>query len=140
MNEEKLIDCIVDYMTKNQLSDLLSKAQTYINENSWWGEICRHYCGRYDTKTAMRIKGFYSRNYNEIHQIVSSFQQFCIKLNASEWKTIKKHINQACRKRFNAGFTHFLSTKLQELGVHCYLDSTERNNWFKIGLDSWNGN
>ena len=151
----RLCKLFIEIMKNENLNDVTSVG-AYSNPSSFWGKLCVAYHGHFEKQKSLLIKHKYKFNYGKFKDMVESQlssvplnvetvemeleqNENCLKLELTsrEWQKIQKFIYKSRRKTFRAGFTHFLSNKLQLNGVNCYLSHRNSNNWFKAS--SWRG-
>ena len=157
MDMNHLSTLFVSLIEKNNLINL-NNAGSYSNALSFWGQLCRAYHGHFDKVKSLNIQAKYRNNYGNLKDLVnnllmcsplngvmsgSEIQQekevnqsenvITLFLTSAEWKKIYQiNVNgSAIRKKFRAGFAHFLSKKIQSNGLNCYLNDRKSSNWFK---------
>lgn len=153
VNIDELVEKTVEYLRNENLSplDLNSSAR---GADNIMGKLCSKFFGDYSLKDSMYISTIWKRDQFEFRSRVIKFfpekittadkANLEIKFNESEQKILQNLIVifSDGRKRFKAEFSNFISKKIQENGIKCWLKVN--SNWFrkengrKYG-DYWSG-
>ena len=140
----KLINITVESIIKQSLIDriddiMVTRLPTLDNI---WNEICFKYYGKVEYVKACRIYMLWKRNAQDFSNICktlaknfyyakfSSNNLIIIPVKNEEWnilQTYKSFFKERCK--FNIEFTNWLSQKLQDHGIYCWLRC--KSNWFK---------
>lgn len=138
MNIKKLVNIAKEILSEDIISNIDEIPLSRTDLNNIWNKISQEYYGNIEFKNSLNIKSWWVRNTNNFRTILKNILQnkeqtikkkYSIDIDHKEWIYLQGQISSSGRERFKVGMSHFLSKKLQERGVKCYL--TCKYNWFK---------
>ena len=166
---EELIEITIELMILNSIKSLDDQKISRKDQKNIWNQICSKYFNDgYTFKDAVNLRSWWERNTcdfrkllirkmhgkemrisgeNDDEKTISKSikkSQFFIKLSFNEWFNVQSLIGKYKRKKFKSGFDDFLTERLQNLNVKCYLRCkynwfSESNNLSKPNDNLWRG-
>ena len=140
---QELIRVCYEVCHEENFFDLDSVTVARQSENIW-RKIGTRYYGIYDHKYSVNVYSWWKRDTNGFQTefkkflqkkqsmnepLLSENEKIKILIKPEEWLKIKKFVANLTRKKFKSEFDGFLSEKIQEKGINCWLKC--KWNWFK---------
>ena len=140
-SDTELINVILEVIMQNPNKDINQEKPTRTNDsNNLWNIICSKLYGTASYSDANRILKLWHRNVSKLAEQVASLSGsyngsnnedsfISLPVSAAEWTILATYIVNSPRTRFTSQFSDFLSEKLQECNIKCWLSCV--NNYFK---------
>ena len=146
---KELVEITIEVMILNSIKSLDGQKLSRNDQRNIWNQICsKYYSYGNSFKDAVNLRSWWERNTCDFRQLVFrkfneieneqptvptsnkliKASEFFIKLSVKEWFNVQSFIGNYKRKKFRSGFDDFLTERLQNLNVKCYLRS--KYNWF----------
>lgn len=134
INFHKLVQITIEFLiSENLVPDELTGSCR--GEDNKWGKLCTKFFGSYRLKDSLYISTAWKRDMESYKTRVKDawFERSkkIITLSTNEKNELKDFIQtfKDGRKNFSSKFTSFISRKLQNLGLKCWLSC--KSNWFR---------
>ena len=148
---DDLVKVTLKVMVENNLTDLNNFKLTRSHSNIWH-MISSKYFKNNEYRNAKNVYSWWQRNTKNYKRIINNLinekeiQEKCnliVHINYEDWIILLTYIGDYKRKKFRSEFDDFLSEKLQQKGLKCWLKC--KYNWFrestcsKINKEFWRG-
>ena len=143
---DKLVKITVEVLLLNNLKTLDNINLSRKSDNIW-SQLSYKYFNNYDYKNSLNVANWWKRNVKKYADIIknifvdqkiehkhsfhnnSASKTVILKFNSTEFLSLKSFVGNYERPKFKSEFDDFLSEKIQNLGIKCWLKC--KFNWFR---------